>query len=109
MKHNYEKERNVLAQLYANKANSIKYLPFFFQSRKELQRFFNQFGGKTLVLPDTLEEFMELCLTVDDLPDNDKECGIDEKIHERTKDRIIQTYLNLYESLEDVIFNECRY
>lgn len=106
---NYEKEREILAQIYANQANSIKYLPFFFQNKKDLIRFFNQFGGKTLVLPDTLEEFMQICLADYTTPKEDNKKGIDVKIHERTKDRIIQTYLNLYDNLESVIYTECKY
>lgn len=103
---NYDKERKVLAQLYANQANCIKFLPFFFQDMKELRRFFNQFGGKTLVLPDTLEEFMQFCLYNDDIPKSKARTGIDENIHKRTKEKVINTYLNLYDSLEDVIVNE---
>lgn len=102
----YTKERTVLSQIYANKANSIKYLPFFFKDRKELRRFFNFFGGKTLVLPDTFEEFVEGCLYVDSLPDNDCKRGIDSKIHDKIKDKIINTYLNLYDTFESVIRNE---
>ena len=105
----YSKERKVLAQIYSNEANTIKYLPFFFKDKKELVRFFNQFGGKILVLPDTLEEFMQICLNNTKKPKNDKQIGIDSKIHERTKNKIIQTYLNLYDRYEDVIYNECKY
>nr|CAI9751472.1 hypothetical protein DGKKSRWO_DGKKSRWO_CDS_0181 [uncultured phage]CAI9752359.1 hypothetical protein CVNMHQAP_CVNMHQAP_CDS_0182 [uncultured phage] len=65
------------------------------------------FGGKTLVLPKTFEEFVENCLTDDCLLDNDSLMGIDENIHARTKDRIIEAYLRLFDSLEAVIENEC--
>lgn len=102
-----EQEKKVLAQLYNNQADSIKFLPFFFQNMKELRRFFNQYGGKTLVLPDTLEDFMKFCLYSDKIPENPKQQGIDEDIHNRTKDKIIETYINLFNSLEDVIRNEC--
>ena len=102
-----DKERLVLSQLYANKANSVKFLPFFFRSRKELRCFFNMFGGKTLVLPDTFEEFVESCLKADSLSDDFKQIGIDEQIHERTKDRIVESYIRLFNSLEDVLKNEC--
>lgn len=105
---NHDKERKVLAQLYANQADSIKFLPFFFQDMKELRRFFNQFGGKTLVLPDTLEEFMQFCLYDINSPKDNTKIGIDENIHKRTKERIIETYLNLYKTLEDVILNELK-
>lgn len=102
-----EQEKKVLAQLYNNQADSIKFLPFFFQNMKELRRFFNQYGGKTLILPDTLEDFMKFCLYSDTIPENSKQQGIDEDIHNRTKDKIIETYINLFNSLEDVIRNEC--
>lgn len=109
MLNSHDKERKVLAQLYANQADSIKFLPFFFQDMKELRRFFNQFGGKTLVLPDTLEEFMQFCLyNTTDFPKDGTKIGIDENIHKRTKERIIETYLNLYKTLEDVILNELK-
>lgn len=102
----YSKEREILAQIYANEADSIKYLPFFFKNKKDLIRFFNQFGGKTLVLPDTLEEFMQICLNDRKLPKDNKRKGIDSKIHERTKHKIVQTYLNLYDNYESVIYSE---
>ena len=102
-----EQERKVLAQLYKNQADSIKFLPFFFQNMKELRRFFNQFGGKTLVLPDTLEDFMKFCLYSEVVPKNPKQQGIDEDIHNRTKDKVVETYINLFKNLEDVIRNEC--
>lgn len=108
IKRDISKEKNILSQLYANQANSVKYLLFFFQNRKELRRFFNQFGGKTLVLPDTFEEFIQICLETDDIPENESMRGIDNQIHERTKTRIIDTYLNLYDNLENAILSECK-
>ena len=104
----YEKEKKVLTQLYANQADSIKFLPFFFHNMKELRLFFNQFGGKTLVLPDTFEEFMQYCLYCDKPPENNKRCGIDNRIHNKIKHKIINAYLNLYDKLEDVLIHECK-
>lgn len=107
IKRDLNREKKILAQIYANEANSIKYLLFFFKDRAQLRHFFNQFGGKTLVLPDTFEEFLELCLNNDDLVENNNQKGIDDNIHKRTKDRIIDTYIRLFSSLEDVIKAEC--
>lgn len=105
---NNTKQRKILAQLYNNNANTIKYLPFFFRNRKELSKFFNQFGGKTLVLPDTYEEFLKLCLLDDEVPEDSNMRGISESIHNKMKDRIVNVYINLYDSLEDVIIEECK-
>lgn len=106
---NHDRERSVLAQIYANKADSVKYLPFFFKDKKELRHFFNMFGGKTLILPKTFEEFIEKCLTDDFTIEDTNRLGIDENIHERTKDRIIDTYIKLFVSLEEVLKEECNH
>lgn len=100
-------EKIVLSQMYNNTADSIKFLPFFFQDKKELRRFFNQFGGKTLILPDTYEEFLQYLLNCSDIPEDRQRQGIDYNIHKRTKEKILETYINLFKSLEDVIRNEC--
>lgn len=104
---NLDQEKKILAQLYANEANSIKYLLFFFKDRAQLRHFFNQFGGKTLVLPDTFEEFLEVCLYNDDFVESENQKGIDKNIYERTKDRIAESYIRLFSCLEDVIKTEC--
>lgn len=104
---NVTQEKLVLSQMYDNTADSVKFLPFFFQDKKELRRFFNQFGGKTLVLPDTYEEFWQYLLRSSEIPDDNNRQGIDEQIHNRTKERIIESYINLFASLEDVIKYEC--
>lgn len=100
-------EKIVLSQLYDNTADTVKFLPFFFQNPQELKRFFNQFGGKTLVLPETFEEFCQYLLRNTTTPDDDKRIGIDDGIHDKTKERILNTYFNLFNSLQDVIENEC--
>lgn len=109
IKRNNDREREVLISLYANKANSIKYLPFFFKDKKEVRRFFNMFGGKTLKLPDTYEEFLQYLLnsSLDDKLSS-SEIGIDDAIHERTKNRIVESYLLLYNNLHEVIESECK-
>lgn len=107
IKRNVEQEKKILAQLYANEANTMKYLLFFFKDRAQLRHFFNQFGGKTLVLPDTFEEFLEICLHNDDYVENSACRGIDKDIHERTKSRIVDSYIRLFDCLEDVIKTEC--
>lgn len=100
-------EKKILAQMYNNTADSVKFLPFFFQDKKELRRFFNQYGGKTLVLPDTYDEFWQYLLRNANIPEEPKRQGINQQIHERTKEKILETYINLFKSLEDVIRNEC--
>lgn len=108
IKRNLEQEKKILAQIYANEANSLKYLPFFFKDRAQLRHFFNMFGGKTLIVPDTYEEFIEFCLQNDSLPENDSYSGIDTNIHERTKDRILEAYIRLFNSIEECIETECK-
>lgn len=103
------REKRVLSYLYDNTADSTQYLPFFFKDKKEVRRFFNMFGGKTLVLPDTYEEFLQNLLTQDNsLITDDSRKGIDKDIHNRTKERMIEAYILLFNSLEDVINNECK-
>lgn len=101
-----ENERKIFSDLYSNTADSAKFLLFFFKDKAQLRHFFNMFGGKTLVLPDTFEEYIEQCLKVDDNIEESRK-GIDSNIHKRTKDRIIEKYFNLFESLTDVIECEC--
>lgn len=106
---NNDREKRILSYLYDNEAESVQYLPFFFKDKKEVRRFFNMFGGKTLVLPDTYEEFLQNLLTQDNsLIVDDNRRGIDKNIHERTKNRMIEAYILLFQSLEDVIMNECK-
>lgn len=101
-----DNERKIFCDIYANKADSIKFLLFFFKDKAQLRHFFNMFGGKTLVLPDTFEEYIEMCLKADIDIDKNRQ-GIDSSIHERTKDRILEKYFNLFSSLTDVIESEC--
>lgn len=108
IKRNLEKEKKILSQIYANEADTIKYLLFFFKDRAQLRHFFNQFGGKTLRLPDTFEEFLEVCLNNDDLVENTDYKGIDNNIHNQTKNKILETYIRLFSCLEDVIETECK-
>ena len=108
VKRNLEKEKKILSQIYANEADTIKYLLFFFKDRAQLRHFFNQFGGKTLRLPDTFEEFLEVCLNNDDLVENTDCKGIDDNIHNQTKNKILETYIRLFSCLEDVIQTECK-
>lgn len=106
--YNNSKEREVLVSLYANKAESIKYLPFFFNKTNDLKKFFNMFGGKTLVLPDTYEEFLQYLLknTDDNLLPDDR-TGIDVKIHNKVKLKALEAYLLLFDRYDDAIAVEC--
>ena len=61
------------------------------------------FGGKTLVVPDTFHAYMEQCLRDDSILEEPERKGISEIIHTRLKDRMIETYLLLFKTLEEVI------
>lgn len=106
MTDNHNSEKIILSKLYSNNADSIKFLPFFFRDKKDLRHFFNMFGGKTLVLPDTFEDFIKELLLDSDVDDENRK-GIDKNIHERTKNKIIESYISLFATLQDVIENEC--
>lgn len=99
------KEREILAQLYNNDADVIKYLPFFFSNLTELEQFFDIFGGKTLKLPNSFKEYTEKYMQVDKYIHNDKCKGI--HCMRRVKPKILESYLNLFTSLEEAIENEC--
>lgn len=105
VKKNLTKEREVLAQLYANEANVIKYLPFFFNNIKQLEAFLDTFGGKTLKLPTSFQEYVEDYLKPDCYSNNRKLRGI--KGTKKMKEKIINSYINLFSSLEEVLKNEC--
>lgn len=99
------KEREVLAQLYANDADVIKYLPFFFEDRKQLAAFIDMFRGKTLRIPTSYQEYLEKYLKPDPPTPNRSIRGINGT--KKTKDKIIESYLSLFTSLQDVLKNEC--
>lgn len=103
---NYDREREVLAQLYANDADVIKYLPFFFSNIRQLEAFFDVFGGKTLNLPKTYEEYVSNYLKPDPPVKGRKTRGVRGK--ERMKKKVLASYLNLFTSLEEVLKNECK-
>lgn len=105
MKRNLNKEREVLAQLYANDAEVTKYLPFFFNDPKQLEAFFDTFGGKTLKIPKTYKEYVESYFKLDSYCNDRKYRGINGT--KLMKNKIIESYFNLFSSLADVIKNEC--
>lgn len=100
------KEREVLAQLYANEADVVKYLPFFFENKEQLQAFIEMFAGKTLKIPTSYKEYTENYLKVDAYTGNRKLRGINNV--KRMRNKIIESYFNLFSSLKDVLFNECK-
>lgn len=99
------KEKEVLAQLYANNADVVKYLPLFFNDKKQLEAFIEMFRGKTLKIPASYQEFVENFLNVDPYTDNRKLRGVNGVKKMQTK--ILESYLNLFSSLQDVLKNEC--
>lgn len=101
---NTEKEREVLAQLYSNTADVSKYLPFFFNNIYELKSFFDIFGGKTIKLPETFDEYIKNYLIYNKYVKNNQR-GI--KNINKIKPKILESYINLFKSLEDVIKTEC--
>ena len=104
----FQTEKKVLSEIYSNNANTIKYLLYFFNKRSELIRFFKVFKGKTLIIPENFEDFMKFCLTSEDSI-QDKNCtGISEDSIKFLKDKILQSYLNLYDNYEDCIKTECK-
>ena len=94
----YKKEREVLAELYSNNAKSIKYLLYFFKNKQDLINFFTMFKGKTLEIPETFEDFLSICLDTNIDKNNIEQTGINNEEHEKIKDKIVQTYLNLYDT-----------
>lgn len=103
---NLNKEREVLAQLYSNDAEVIKYLPFFFNDMEQLERFIDTFKGKTLNIPTSYQEYVEQFLQVDDFSKDRKTRGISGV--KTMKRKILESYINLFPSLEAVIKNECK-
>lgn len=106
MKKDLRKEKEVLAQLYNNDADVIKYLPFFFNNLKQVETFFSVFGGKNLRLPVTFQEYVENYLKPDVHTSNRKLRGVNGT--KKMKKRILESYINLFSSLEEVIQNECK-
>lgn len=100
------KEKEVLAQLYANEADTIKYLPFFFKNPKELQEFIEMFAGKNLRIPTSYQEYLENYLKEDSYTSNRKLRGINGV--KKIKSKIINSYINLFSSLREVLENECK-
>lgn len=100
----YEKEKDFLAQLYSNNADTIKYLPFFFNNKQEFESFIEYFGGKTLRIPESYQEFLEILFKPNKHANNYKSRGI-RKVN-KMKDKILNTYLSLFPSLEEAINNE---
>ena len=100
----YEKEKDLLAQLYSNNADTIKYLPFFFDNRQDFESFIACFGGKTLRIPESYQEFLEEFLKPSIYANNYNSRGI-RKIN-KFKEKILNTYIQLFPSLEEVIKNE---
>lgn len=100
---NIEKEKEVLSQLYSNTADSIKYLPFFFSCKEDLIDFFDMFGGKTLKLPKTFEDFLENYLQTTNYSNKAKGINNIKKV----KNKVLESYINLFPSLNEVIKNEC--
>lgn len=100
------KEKEVLAQLYANEADPIKYLPFFFNNSKDLQNFIDIFGGKNLRIPTSYQEYLENYLKKDTFTSNKKLRGIN--CIRKYKSKIIESYISLFTSLREVLENECK-
>lgn len=105
MSNDVNREREVLSQLYANEADVVKYLPFFFSDMEQLKAFFDYFSGKTLKIPDSYQEFLESFLIKDKYTPNKKLRGI--HCLRKMKPKILESYLGLFPSLESVIKNEC--
>lgn len=103
---NFNKEREVLAQLYANDADAIKYLPFFFNNNKQLEEFIDTFKGKTLNIPTSYVEYLENYLKVDEYSKDRKTRGINGT--KKMRKKILESYINLFPSLKAVIKNECK-
>lgn len=101
----FTKEREILVQLYSNEAESIKYLPFIFKDQEQLKEFFDMFGGKTLKIPDTYTEFLRMFMVMS-TQTNEKKKGI--HCFRRYKQKILETYLNLFETLRQALEVECR-
>lgn len=104
MKRNLNKERKVLAQLYNNEADTVKYLPFFFNDMESLKNFIYVFGGKTIKVPTNIKEFVENYFKSDYLRSIENK-GV--KDINKMKTKILESYINLFDSLEAVIENEC--
>lgn len=103
----YNRERAMLGQLYANDADVIKYLPFFFNDAKQLETFIETFKGKTLKIPTSYQEYLERLLELDE-PSKDRNIrGVNGV--KTMKRKILESYLKLFPSLKDVVINECKY
>lgn len=100
------KEKEVLAQLYANDADVVKYLPFFFENKEQLQAFIEMFAGKNLRIPTSYKEYLENYNKVDTYTGNRKLRGINNV--KKMRHKIVESYFNLFSSLEEVLFNECK-
>lgn len=100
------KERKILSQLYANEASVVKYLPFFFSNEIDLKKFFDMFAGKTIKMPKSYEQFLDNYLKTDCFISNVNNKGINNL--QRNKEKILNSYTNLFNSLEELIENECK-
>lgn len=101
----FTKEREVLTQLYNNEADTIKYLPFIFKDLDQLKEFFDALGGKTLQIPDTYADFLRDYMTMKPQI-NEKKRGI--HCFKRYKQKILESYLNLFDNLRQALENECK-
>lgn len=102
---NKRKEKEVLSQMYDNEADTIKYLPLFFKDKYQLEAFIDMFKGKTLKIPTSYQEYIENYLKIDPYTNNRKLRGINGIKNMRTK--ILESYINLFSTLQDLLKNEC--
>lgn len=100
-----KKEGEVIVQLYSNDADVVKYLPLFFNSPKQLKAFINMFGGKTIKIPETYNDFVLKFIEPDKYIKNKKHKGINNIGKIRKK--LIESYTKIFPSLYDCIKYEC--
>lgn len=102
------KERQILSEIYGNSASTIKYLPFILGSEQLLKDFIDAFGGKTLDVPSSYEDFLRMFLSNDDKIGlgNNRKRGI--HCMKKYKTRILDTYLNLFDCLENALKTELK-
>ena len=100
-----QKEKEVLAQLYANNADVIKYLPFFFNNAGQLKAFIDVFAGKTLKIPASYKDYVDGYMRPDKFDSNKRFRGINKS--SKIKQKILESYLNLYPSLYELLKSEC--
>lgn len=102
----YSKEKEILAQIYNNEAQTIKYLPYFFKTRGEFTDFLRAFAGKTLKIPTSYQEYLEEFMKLNDKPKNRSISGICRV--KKMKRKVLDSYLHLFPSLEQAIKNELK-